>query len=1202
MRKQKRHVGKFVALAIFFILHSSFFISCSPSDRTAVDKLNALSYAYHYRNLDSTELYAQRALTLATGDSTAFLSSAYRDGCAEALNHLAFVRIMRMDYDGAKSCLDRLSELTDNQVELLIADVQQMRLCQRRSANKEFHDYRERALTRQQRIDEERTLLSEHMQQRMIYAETEFAIVNSTYYYYVGLERQSIDALNAIDPGGPIQRDTAQLLNYLYNIGAGGIITEGTQEDINQQEFDCLMRCYLSATQYDYPYFIANSLEALSEHLMSTDVRQQLTADNLPAMKFINPESVPDEQLPVYQAEVALNIFHEYGDVYQTAGAYRTLASCYHAMNDDATALDMLHLALSDERINQAPDLVASIREQLSVAYAAVNDKKQSDENRNIYLDLQEQTRQDRSLQARAEMYDHESTQLNWMLLLVVVAIVLLVVMLWLFNYLHNKRSRSQSLDKLLLPLREWQEENEQQSRELAERLEEINEARALSLAHIRTNERRNLEQRAKVSLVNSIMPFIDRIVHETERMEATAAAQGTDMDESQAALHRQRLDYIRELTDQINAYNDVLTHWIQLRQGELSLHIESFPLQPLFDMVARGKMSFNLKGIELNVADTTAVVKADRILTLFMLNTLADNARKFTDRDGHVDIDAKETDNYVEISVSDTGIGMSSEQQEHLFDRKAIVDNTDDSHGFGLMNCRGIIEKYRKISSLFSVCTIGAQSEEGRGSRFYFRLPKGRVMAIICLLLSACPWLNAQPSTLNPPPSALNPPPSTLTNLDRAYIYSDSAYFCNVNGNYERTLRFADSCRYYLNQHYLSLHPDGELLLQPIGDTSVPAPEILWFQDSVPTNYDIILVMRNESAVAALALHEWSLYQYNNKVYTQLFKERSADNSLADYCRVMQQSRTNKTIAIVILLLILAVILPAYYLLYYRHGLYYRFCVERINAINGILLNPQSSNLRSQTSNLTPQPSTLHQIEPLASADYPEELQQVVTRIMQVLRESVNSREQQMADMELAEDERRRVELENNNLHISNSVLDNCLSTLKHETMYYPSRIRQLVDQQETDVSAIHEMVNYYRELYAMLSLQAMRQVERIKLHLQPVELYGQTVLGDPNLLHELFEMLVKHDEQVSVSVKDDNYLVYTIRMEQLHLTEHEAQELFTPADDHITYLLCRQIVRDHSEATNRRGCGIRAEADNGHSTRIIITLPRWNHSKSLS
>ena len=80
------------------------------------------------------------------------------------------------------------------------------------------------------------------------------------------------------------------------------------------------------------------------------------------------------------------------------------------------------------------------------------------------------------------------------------------------------------------------------------------------------------------------------------------------------------------------------------------------------------------------------------------------------------------------------------------------------------------------------------------------------------------------------------------------------------------------------------------------MGNPSLIAPEIKWFHDSVSTNYHIILDMRNESAVAALALHEWQLYSYNNRIYTQLFKEMSADNTLGNYCLTMQQSQTNKT------------------------------------------------------------------------------------------------------------------------------------------------------------------------------------------------------------------------------------------------------------------------------------------------------------------
>ena len=1062
-----------------FILSTLFLSACSRPDRQTVDRLNNLSYAYHYRNIDSTRHYAQQAFDL---------SSHYPTGKAEALNHLAFVHIARMEYDEAENLLVEVTKTTDNQLELFIAYVQQMRVCQRRSKNREFHEFREMASRAMSRIHEDLATLPLREARRLLYAETEYAIVNSTYYYYVGLERQSIEALHAIDVN-EVQRDTAQYLNYLYNIGAGGIITEGTQQDINQQEFDHLMRCFLLARKGNYTFFAANALEALSEHLMDADYRSQLMEDNMPAIKFINPEGVDDDMLAGWLAEDALYLFEEYGDVYQIAGAYRTLASCFRQIGDYESALYNLEEALSDSAIHQAPDLVASIREQLSVAYAAIDDKRQSDYNRNIYLDLQETTRQDRQLEARASQYEKTARQLNLMLASVVGAIILLLFSLWLFNYLNKKRIKVEDND---------------------EKLEQLNEQLAALMLRVENSERRNLEQRAKVSLVNTITPFIDRIIHEVKQPDGG------------------NIDYVRELTDQINDYNDVLTRWIQLRQGELSLKIESFSLQKLFDLIARGRKSFQMKGVDLQVEPTDAVVKADTALTLFMLNTLADNARKFTPRGGKVHVCASQTDQYVEIAVEDTGEGMTPEQLDHLFDAKPIrQDNPSSpnvsfqaSHGFGLLNCKGIIEKYRKISQIFSVCTISATSTQGKGSRLFFRLPKGILRLIVLLMsLTVVGHLEGRAQSVDA--------------LAKASAYADSAYFSNIKGNYERTLQLADSCRYYLNQHYHTIRPDGKNLMLPLGNPSLMAPEIAWYHDSLATNYHVILDIRNESAVAALALHEWQLYAYNNRIYTQLFKEMSADNSLGEYCRVMQQSQTNKTIAVILLVLLLLSIVPAYYLLYYRHRLYDRFLKEQ----------------------------------------------------------------QRQTDLELLKDELRKAELEDNNLHVVNAVLDNCLSSLKHETMYFPSRISQLLD--AGDVESLGEVTDYYRELYGILSQQATHEAERTKLHLKPLD---HQILGDENLVSYLFETIRKQSGQKTLEpqyILNDKYVEVRIPLPQFQLTEEQAHDLFTPSNEHIPYLICRQIVRDHGEATNRRGCGIYATLID-ETTNMIITLPSvWKTSR---
>ena len=1046
--------------------------ACSPSDKETVDRLNSVSYAFHYRHVDSTEAYARQAFEL---------SSDYSDGRAEALNNLAFVDMVRMNYADAKQHLDQVAECTDNQLELLVADIQQMRLCQRMSRNREFYDYREYAMKALLRINEERSQLDRRQQLRLIYAQSEMAIVTSTYYYYVGLERQSIEAMESIPI--EIEQDTAQYLNYLYNIGAGGFITQGSQDEINQREFDHLMRCYLLSMQAHYPYFVANSLEALAEHLTDTLSVRKLMTENLPAMKYLNPEHVADDSLAAYLADEALSIFTDFGDVYQIAGANRTLASTYLAQENYEVALFYLEQALEDSTINQAPDLVASIREQLSVAYAAIDDKLLSDHNRNIYLDLQEQTRQDRSLEARAAQLEHSLTQLNALLWSAAIATVMLFVII----YFVHRRAKSNTRDQI--------------DQQLQEREDELNEQLALARLSVEKGQSTHMEQRAKVSLVNSITPFIDRIIHEVHRLPKDNA--------TQSANDLQRIEYVHELTDEINHQNDVLTHWIQLRQGRLSLHIETFALQELFDMVHRGQRSFMLKGITLDVKATTARVKADRILTLFMLNTLADNARKFTSEGGTVTISATEADDYVEISVTDTGVGMSEEQLAHVFDHKVISDSNQTSHGFGLLNCKGIIEKYRKISQIFSVCLLAAESEQGRGSRFYFRLPR-RVSTVVLLLMGLAGLSSA-----------------SAQSLAKASHYADSAYYANIDGHYERTLDYADSCRKYINDYYLSVRPEGSDTLLRMGDVSVRQPEIEWYHDSLQLNYDIILRMRNESAVAALALHEWSLYRYNNRIYTQLFKELSADTMLDDYCRKMQQSQTNRQVAIILILLLFLGILAA-----------------------------------------------------------------LAWQFMQMLSRKARRQQEHQDRLELMEDELRRLTLEENALYVSNAVVDNTLSTLKHETMYYPSRIRQLID--TGDYQSLAEVADYYRELYGLFSAQAMNQVSRSTLRLKPLD---HEILGDEIQIRLLMDILRRQNGQQMPAIdyvpRDSQYIDCRVRMDGLTLTSEEASTLFMPQIDHIPYLLCRQIVRDHGEATNRRACAIRAEVEQQHTV-IIITLPR--------
>lgn len=1099
---------------LLLIIVSLLAASCGSNEGKLVDRLNEISYSYHYRNIDSTREYALKAYSL---------SDNYSSGKAEAINNLAFVDIVKMRYADAERRLDSISAITNNEIEMLIADIQLMRLCQRQSRNKSFYEYMERAKLRLRRIDTERFSLSEHEKRRMTYADSEYRLVASAYYYYLGLTKQSIEMANDIDPYGPILRDTAQLLNYWYNIGSGGMIVGKSAHDTAEEEFNYLIGCYSLALTAGYPYWQAQAMQALSEHLEETNQRQWLIRENYPSIVFVNSDNMPDSLLAGNLAQRSHDMFASYGDVYQTAGALRTLAECYWHIGDYRSALICLNQALKDKRfVNQAPDLVASIREQLCLAYSAINDKASSDRNRNLYLDLQENTRQDRQLEARASQLDRSSTLLNVMIATVVLMIIVVVGLLFIFARMRRRSDDRFSMNALLEPLNQWQKQGEQENDARADHLEEIGEETDVARLHLQQNRRRNLEQRAKVQLVNSVLPLIDRMVNEVSRLEKGNGS----------------LDYISALTDNINQTNNVLTQWIQMRQGEVSLHIENFPLQKLFDIVAHGSMRFKLKGINLEVEDTDAVVKADRVLTLFMLNTIADNSRKFTPEGGTVRIEASKGDDYVEVSITDNGSGMDEETQQHIFDRTYT-----GGHGFGLKNCNGIIEKYKKLSRLFSVCLIGVKSRVGKGTRIFFRLPIGKMRLLISIfLMSLLVHFNAFATSAKP--------------FNKAMQYADSAYLSNVDGNYESTLRYADSCRKYV----------------------------------VPNDTATLLDVSNETAVAALALHQWNLYHSSNRFYTHLFREASADSSLPQYVRAMQRNNSNKTVAVVLLVMLLMVIFPAYYFLYYRHKLNYKFCVERINKMNNLLLSDSSDKEK------------LDGIEELKdfsrfnlSAEQRQSLNVVVSKIEDALKASIADKSEQETKAELATDELNRLRLDSDKLYISNSVLDNCLSALKHETMYYPSRIRQLIDSDGNNLQAIKEVVDYYHDLYAILAEQATRQVSPQRIDKETVD-YMFEILKKCNG-EKQSDVLIKNDATSETGlgyIQDKRYGLLEVTLNELRLTEDQLAALFTPATVNVNFLLCRQIVREMGEATNLRACGISAKKAQDGSTIINILIPK--------
>ncbi|MDR1004498.1 MAG: DUF5112 domain-containing protein [Prevotellaceae bacterium] len=715
-------------LLVFSVLSVALLSSCSGISSVdtvrRVDSLNTVAYQMRYRNIDSSFTAARHAFAAA---------KRYDDGKAEASNHLAFCAFIRLDFEQAAKYHEAVSHLTQNELERLIADIGMMKVCQRQAMNKEYYDYRNSALRRLKRIDEEPNLFSgTHERQRLAYARSEFDIVSAVYYYYLQQSEKAVAAIDRVAPEA-LEADTNQLLYYHYIRGASELCPADTRDERRLREFDELYTTWRMATAGNYLYFEGNGMQGLANLMTSEENYAYFRNRRSYALQQLDESA--DSLLPLHLAQRALQKFRQYGDNYQIAGTYVSISKYLNRHGRYAEALDTLTRALQcmNDTLNRVPECMSRIRDQLSVTYAGLGMKRESDTNRNSYLDILEDTRQDREQESRYQALQAEAHRLSLLTVAVIAGFVVVGVLFWLFNRRGQRRDRIylQHLRELIdTACSTWMRENDQTALSLADERQRLEKQRYICEQHIADGKRQNVVKRACLAIVAGITPYIDRIINEVHKLPAVTDPQ----------IKRDKYQYIDELVGTINEYNDILADWIKLRQGTVSLHIETFALNSLFDLLRKGSRAFELRRQTFEVTPTTAHVKADRALTLFMINTLADNARKYTPAGGHIHIYATLSETFVEISVTDTGYGLSPEDvaritSEKVYNPREIGSSTlkeearkNTGSGFGLMNCRGIIEKYRKTSDAFRDCLFGVESTPGKGSRFYFRLPAGKV------------------------------------------------------------------------------------------------------------------------------------------------------------------------------------------------------------------------------------------------------------------------------------------------------------------------------------------------------------------------------------------------------------------------------------------------------------------------------------------
>jgi signal transduction histidine kinase/ligand-binding sensor domain-containing protein len=164
------------------------------------------------------------------------------------------------------------------------------------------------------------------------------------------------------------------------------------------------------------------------------------------------------------------------------------------------------------------------------------------------------------------------------------------------------------------------------------------------------------------------------------------------------------------------------LLQWSRIQQGSIPFYPAQIELIPIVEeSIALVIDSANKKGIEITYdIPYNTMVYADSNMLHTIIRNIISNAVKFTSKNGNVNIEARSTSrNFVEISIRDTGIGMSSLMVDNLFKLGSQTNRTgtdgEPSTGLGLIICKEFIDKLGG--------KIWVESEEGKGSVFYFTI-----------------------------------------------------------------------------------------------------------------------------------------------------------------------------------------------------------------------------------------------------------------------------------------------------------------------------------------------------------------------------------------------------------------------------------------------------------------------------------------------
>jgi two-component system sensor histidine kinase KdpD len=175
--------------------------------------------------------------------------------------------------------------------------------------------------------------------------------------------------------------------------------------------------------------------------------------------------------------------------------------------------------------------------------------------------------------------------------------------------------------------------------------------------------------------------------------------------DHYNAATQFELLNTAHEETERLDRYITNLLQMTKLATGDLSLNLMPSSIQDIIgNAINTTRNTLDRHSLSLNMPDNLPLINVDSVMTEQVFVNLLSNAVKYSPQGTEIKIQVMQINDKLQVTISDQGIGIASEDLEHIFDlfyRAKFADTQSGGSGMGLAICKGILEaEYATISA----------------------------------------------------------------------------------------------------------------------------------------------------------------------------------------------------------------------------------------------------------------------------------------------------------------------------------------------------------------------------------------------------------------------------------------------------------------------------------------------------------------------